>query len=75
MSENAPVFGDVVEWDVPSGFVRWMVIGPKEERGGGTYFALLIGGGTSHDLNQVRNIGLGTDDDYPHPTKRWLTDE
>lgn len=42
MTYKPPKFGDVYEWDVPTGTVRWLVIGPALNGQAGEYEALLV---------------------------------
>jgi hypothetical protein len=80
MSQKPPQFGDVYEWDVPTGTVRWMVIGPALSGALGEWEALMLQStpqfASDPALHRVTSIGLETPDNVFHPyaPKRLLAE-
>ena len=74
MTYKSPKFGDVYEWDVPTGTVRWFVIAPSPNEVVGEYEALLLQSTPSFSsdpaLHRPSTIGLET---HPSRPKRKLS--
>ena len=71
MSFKPPKFGDVYEWDVPTGTVRWFVIAPCLGREATDFEALLLQStpqfASDPALYRPATIGIGN---HPHRAKQ-----
>ena len=71
MKEKPPGFGDVYEWAVPTGVVRWFVICPALNGQSGNYEGLMLQTTPDfpNDSAMTRPVPIGIDvpDNFFHP--------